>query len=447
MAGLARLLALPRAPSSGHSRAAIILLLIVDAAVILLLPHAAWILIGVAGVAIACATASRLPLAVALLGVGYPLLDPISIATHEEAIAFYAVRGAVVLGLLLLVLFRLRSPIAWFARLAGDPILLSAILLGGVLAVGLAWTPAPLYGRMKVTAYWITDMLLFAGGYAVAAPREAETGETVDGRYDAMLRAIVLFALLIGVAALLNLAIRYYEFASRLTVLGINPIWLARTMGLGILSLLALRSIGRIGRGAAVAAALPLAVVMILAGSRGPLLGIVAVLAVRVLALGELSTRRRLALSAAGIAVVAVALLVMPAELRERFFQPVSRETSGIVRLRLFAVVREALPAILGPGLGTGGFSELLRMGDQRFYPHNLFAEIGIENGLPGLAALILFLALAIGRAIRGRSDPRILAAAVAFLFALWNAQFSGDLLSNEWVWLFAGVIAGRSRA
>lgn len=449
MAGPARLLALPRSwsHSSGLVRGAWFLLLALDVGLLVSLAHAPLVLAGLAGAAAACVAALHLPVAVALLGVGYPLLDPISIATHEEAIAFYIVRGIAVLGLALLILFRLRSPARWLGRLAGDPIFLSALLLGAILAAGLFWTSSPLYGRMKVTAYAITDMLLFAGAYAVAAPRSGDAEFAADRRSDAMHRSIALFALLIAVSGLLNLWIRYYEFESRLTVLGINPIWLARTMGLGLLALIALRSAGRIRLGTAIATGIPLAVVMVLSGSRGPLLGIVLVLALRTFVLTRVSAGRKIALAAAGVAAIGLLVLVMPAEVRERFFQPISREASGIVRLRLLEVVGSALALMPGLGAGTGGFSELLRMGDQRFYPHNIFAELGIENGIPGLAAFVLFLAFILSRGVRRRGDPRVLAALVAFLFAFWNAQFSGDLLSNEWIWLFAGLIAGRTRA
>jgi O-antigen ligase len=85
-------------------------------------------------------------------------------------------------------------------------------------------------------------------------------------------------------------------------------------------------------------------------------------------------------------------------------------------------------------------------MGDEPAYPHNIFAEVVIENGIPGILVLIGLLGLAVARGIAGRTDPRTLFALLAFLFALWNAQLSGDLSGNEWIWLFAGILAGRQR-
>ena len=88
----------------------------------------------------------------------------------------------------------------------------------------------------------------------------------------------------------------------------------------------------------------------------------------------------------------------------------------------------------------------MLRMGDARAYPHNIFAEVIIENGIPGILALFGLLAFAVARGLGGREDPRILFAFLAFLFALGNAQLSGDVIGNEWIWLFAGILAGRQR-
>jgi O-antigen ligase len=121
-------------------------------------------------------------------------------------------------------------------------------------------------------------------------------------------------------------------------------------------------------------------------------------------------------------------------------------DVSGATRMKFVEVAGSALSSALGWGLGTGGFSDLLSKGDYRFYPHNLFAEVGIENGLPGLLALFGFLGSGMARALRAARDPYVLAAFLGFLYAFLNAQFSGDLMANEWIWLFAGLIAGRTR-
>jgi len=121
-------------------------------------------------------------------------------------------------------------------------------------------------------------------------------------------------------------------------------------------------------------------------------------------------------------------------------------DLSSYIRLGLLRVVREAFGELTALGIGTGGFSHMLQMGDVRAYPHNIFAEVLIENGIPGIVALFGLLGFAVVRGVGGRGDPRTLFALLAFLFALWNAQLSGDIIGNEWIWLFAGVLAGRQR-
>jgi O-antigen ligase len=145
------------------------------------------------------------------------------------------------------------------------------------------------------------------------------------------------------------------------------------------------------------------------------------------------------------LVVAGVALLVMPPELRDRFLKP-GVNVSDAVRVRLAQVVMDALAEAPWTGIGTGGFSQLLRMGDIRAYPHNLAAEVLIENGVVGLAVLGAFVGLGLVRGFRLRGDPRGLMLLSCALFSLFNAMVSGDITTNEWIWLFGGILAGRAR-
>jgi len=446
MSVLSRILPATDRPPAVVLRAALVLLLVFDAFLLLRLPEVPWVLAGLAALVGAAWVVMSLPWAVALLGMGYPILDPINIVLRTDAVTFYGTRWLVIGGLLLLLLIRVRKPGSFLARCMSDPIAMWAAALGFVLVLGLFWTPSPVYGRMKVVGYLITNLLLFAGGLVLATARDGEPPQARDERYDSFLRAIVFFALLLALAGFVNLQLRYYKFTTRLTVLGINPIWVARTMGLAILSLLTLRRLRQIGSPAFLLLTAPLAAVMVLTGSRGPLLGLLIVLVGGGLVLSRASFGRRILVLAASASAAGLAFLVMPEALRDRFLRTFTGETSGLLRIGLLKIVRSALAYVPGRGMGTGGFPLLLRIGDRRMYPHNLFAEIGIENGIPGLLTLVGFIGATLARGIRRAHDPRMLTAILAFIFALWNAQFSGDLIGNEWVWLFAGVIAGRSR-
>jgi hypothetical protein len=440
-------------PARGPVRAAILLLGLIDAALLILLPHAAWVVAVIAVGVLGLAIAGRLHWGIALIAVGTPLLDPISVVIQTEAPVFFALRISLALAIGWFFFAGTRRPGQSAGRIVGEPVVLWALALGFVVAAGLWGSPSPAYGRMKVVAYASTCIPLLLGGYLLAAPRAGDDEESRGHRFDLLCRAVVILSLLVALAGLLNLAFQFEPYDTRLKVLGLNPIWLARIMGLGILALLGLWDSRGAGPGRpvlgtlpAVLLALPLGAVMVFAGSRGPLLGLGVVLAIRGVVLTRASLARRTARFFAGLAAAGLLLLLMPAEVRDRFLNPVHQDISGIVRLRLIEVAREALSNVRGWGAGTGAFSDLMKMGDHRFYPHNLFAEIGIENGFLGLLVLAGFLIAPAARGLRQWRDARTLTALLIFLFAAWNAQVSGDLTSNEWIWLSAGLIAGRTR-
>ncbi len=423
----------------------LILLLFADLVLVAFLRHAPALLALTAAILAGAAFAGRIPWAVALLGVGLPVLDPINVVLNGEETVFYAVRIVLITAILVVFLARSERPLGLAARLVSEPIALWALGLGAVVWLGSAWTPSPYYAHQKVVSYLITNLLLLVGGYLVAARHDPDD-RRADARFDAFLIAVIVFALVIALAGFINLKIHYYRFATRLNTLGINAIWIARTMGLALFALLAFRGMGRLRTRTVLLAAAPLIAVTILAGSRGPTLGIVFVLLLWVVFFKRSPQSRRV-MWIGGIGVASfLFLLLMPEVLRDRFILPVTREASGLERLGIVKLAFEALGRIFGPGIGTGGFSQLMRLGDMRAYPHNIIAEVGIENGLLGLAALAGFCGTALARGVRGRADPRTLAALIGFVFAFWNAQFSGDLMANEWIWLYAGLIAGRTR-
>ncbi len=382
--------------------------------------------------------------ALALLAVGFPLLEPITIALDTDRPVFYILRLLVIAALALYLFARVRRPGRLFVRMATEPIFLLGLLFGLVLAVDSLWTASPIYARMKLIHYFMTNLLLLIGGFILAHGLTGEDRSARDRRIDRLLLAIAIFALLLAIAGWINLRIQYYPNQTRLAVLGINPIWVARITGLGIFSLLVLISLGRIRPVPALLIAAPIAGVLVLAGSRGPMIGTALVITIWGFARIGRSFSRRVQLSFLALLIVGITLLVMPDAIRERFLQPFTGDFSDFARLALVRIAQEAAEQVSLLGIGTGGFSNLLRMGDVRAYPHNLFAEIVIENGLLGLATLAGFLGWSVARGIAGRGDARSLFAFLAFLFALWNAQFSGDVIGNEWIWLFAGILAGR---
>lgn len=101
-------------------------------------------------------------------------------------------------------------------------------------------------------------------------------------------------------------------------------------------------------------------------------------------------------------------------------------------------------------GWGLGGWSMAYWQNDTRNYPHNLVCEVLVEQGLLGLAALLLFLR-AVFRHLRAhqaaaRAHFPCLLPVLVYLISI--AMFSGDLDDDRFIWFWCGlVLAGCSLA
>lgn len=88
-------------------------------------------------------------------------------------------------------------------------------------------------------------------------------------------------------------------------------------------------------------------------------------------------------------------------------------------------------------GTGTGNFGYVIKHADARFYPHNIVVELFYENGIISLIVLALMYISVIKcyRLIFKSRKLQMLCALVVY-FVL-NSMFSGDLLSNEYFFIF----------
>jgi O-antigen ligase len=101
-------------------------------------------------------------------------------------------------------------------------------------------------------------------------------------------------------------------------------------------------------------------------------------------------------------------------------------------------------------GIGTGGWSYAHNRFDFRDYPHNIFLEIGSELGLLGLIIFCTFLWF-IYRDLISAIVTKNKNSAI-YLFAVWgfgvtlvgffNAQVSGDIFGNEYLWVGAAILS-----
>jgi hypothetical protein len=462
--------ALPDASCAGPGRALParlfwIPILVLDALLLALSPWAAWVaLTSVALVALVWIV-RRAPVSLALAAAGMPLLYPVGEASGDDRTVPAALILFVLLPGMVLAWGRL-----WGSRggplvrpLWRDPVSWLAAALGAWLMCGLAWTPGPWYGAFKTQMYFGVNLLLYAGAAVYLGRGRRE--DSLPGRGSGLvsipaaapqfLRALFWLQVAIALTALWNWFTHFYMFRDdRLRTLGMNPIWSARHAGLGIVVILGLQAMGKLRLVVLVPALVLFGWVLLRTGSRGPLIAVAVILGYW--ALTAPRARRSPGLTRAlwvGAGMAVFGAFVMAQRIAGLF--AAGRRMSNFVRTRLIEVSVAALSAVSLHGLGTGGFPSLVHLPDDRYYPHNIFLEVVLENGLIGLALFLGFLTVVFMR-WRGwkqylRARPDSLAASedtalhrtvgAIFLFALINAQFSGDIWVNEWVWVAAGMV------
>jgi O-antigen ligase len=446
------------APPLPSWRAALPLIALIDLALIATSGYSPWLLLGVIAGLAALLLWSSPQRALAFVIAGLPLLDPIygAIGLHELPLPIPPMLMIVPLAVIAWSETWMESASprpGWFWKAVRDPVVLFTLFLSVVLYIGLRSTSAPGYGGAKAFHFLIAVVLLVVSA-RVFLDRGADLSKRVQIGFS-LLGWILVWETAIALFALWNYFSRYYVFDDRLRVAGLNTIWLARHMGLGLLALCALRAGGRISRGWALTLAALLAIVFYLSGSRGPLAALVPSLALWWI----LDPRRRghvrlfVAVSASLAAIAALLwFITMGTVFGESPFA--GHDASNLARLVLLKGAAEHLGTAGWWGHGTGSFGPLIGLGDTRIYPHNIFLEIWVENGLFGLALFVAFLLVVVRRWREGmrftgawseeegkQRDLMIRIAGVQWFFALACAQFSGDLPQNPWVWLWAAAL------
>ena len=95
-------------------------------------------------------------------------------------------------------------------------------------------------------------------------------------------------------------------------------------------------------------------------------------------------------------------------------------------------------------GTGSGNFSYLYNKKDIRDYPHNIFSELLIENGIIS-ALIVLYLLFIIVKINRYNQSIPIKYFIIIFYYYYINSLFSGDLISNNILFGFFILIINSS--
>ncbi len=312
------------------------------------------------------------------------------------------------------------------------------------LVVGLFYTRSPQYGASKLLL-----MGLFWGVFALGLHEAFPDREHLVSFLRGVLAGGVLYTILVFATVgdpltVLAEAGRFF----RLRAAGENPIYIGRAFGLSVL--VGIWFLGERRSLLRWLIVVPLIGVMVsymvATASKGPLLSLA--LGFAAYSVLQRGARRWIALSvfAAGTAFYLYVSMRMAELLDYRLLRtvlPSLQQRVGSSKAALEGFIHGSIRQIAF-GDGIGSFSHLERAADVRHYPHNIFAEVLYEAGLLGILLLVLALAapaVAIGRRLVGGSDAddptwrRIAAAGLAlYVFALANAQVTGDLGSNLWI-------------
>lgn len=399
--------------------------------------------------------ASRAERSLALVMIGYPLAAPVAWLLGNQSLVTMGLRYLAAASLAGAFLFRMGGGFeGLWARCRRHGPLWITVAFAALLQIGRSYTEAPGYGGYKAVGFSLTAltfvvMLTFAGWLW---SRE----EDVASGPRRFLASAWVFLCLIGLLSFVNVLFRFEDFEGRLRVLGLNPIWVGRAAGAGLLMIP--YAVRRLGWPVSVVGAMAVVfgAALLWTGSRGPVFSFIAtgiaVLLFQWWRRGRSEQRWNDGMMIGAVVLVAASLLLLPQDLKERFLEPGAggpglqgESFSWSMRLFLLRSALAGLPSMGLFGIGTGGFSAAAVDSDLRLYPHNILLEVFLENGWPGIVLLALFLFMSVRTALRLLRRPAVSTEAHLGLFLgvfmLGNAMVSGDLTTNEGVWIWGGFI------
>lgn len=331
-----------------------------------------------------------------------------------------------------------RARIKWSREVTAALIFLAIVLLS------LIYAPPNSYGTPRVLQFASLTMLAFAAPLVlIRTPRDAR----------------ILLAVWIAIGALLAInTLSQPHTVQRVSAFGASAIGVSRAIGMAVLCLVFMVTLGDTSWAVKMISG-GLVFVLILAmlstGSRGPVLfAIVAFLLTLALAFG-ISGHRGRTVATAVLAIVLIPLAVasplIPQEARARFLMLMSDAEADTSAMAREAVWRDATDLFMNhPWIGAGaGAISRYGAGREQIYAHNIFLEVAAEQGLVGLIALVVFLALPFQRLLRAilaanavRGDLPLLLAIFAMLVYMLSASLvSGDLNDAREVWMLIGVV------
>lgn len=334
---------------------------------------------------------------------------------------------------------------------AGSVLLLSYLGLSLILAAGILYSRAPVYGMSKVilvsSYFWLLGTVVYNLVDDVSVGRAFLGGLFVGGLF------------LIGVTASeFGNPIDMFRTMNRFFRLHLgdegNPIMLARHLALAVTVIITCVAMRR--KWIDVVWSVPLALLafayLVGTGSKGPLIALLlsGVLTAMVMLKGIVARVCMSTLLVAAIVFAAIgALEFLPKGFVEQRFtekvQNLSLRLPGYSALVQVLVESDPVALLIGHGTGDYGYFALGHEG--RYYPHNMFLEVAYENGILGVCVVIAAVCYPLVVLVRAsrlqlETTHRILLAGLSasYMAALINAQVSGDLGANFLIGIFGAA-------
>ncbi|MEA3286948.1 MAG: O-antigen ligase family protein [Candidatus Marinimicrobia bacterium] len=320
-----------------------------------------------------------------------------------------------------------------YRNLQNDYATLSFVLFSGLLIVGFFYTPNKVYAVSKIYRYFMFNSLAFMIPFIFSDDIKSLKKLYANIFYVA-LGLVILSSILI-------LSTNSYTY-SRFNLDGrMNPIWIARIIGVGILiSLYYLQQI----RDRKTKSGLVLYIfiglwIIVLTGSRAPIIALLVSAMVFMMFIQKRSHKFKILTIAGALSFSTILLMLIPSTVIMSKYTTIGSKVSVLQRFALWEKAIEISFDNPFIGKGTGGF-QLHSLGFSK-YPHNIFLETSSELGLIGLVIMISFFFRPFWDIPQMFDKDRAFSVLMLSLwvFVSFNAQFSGDVTGNYLVWFFIG--------
>ncbi|HXH09121.1 MAG TPA: O-antigen ligase family protein [Alphaproteobacteria bacterium] len=236
-----------------------------------------------------------------------------------------------------------------------------------------------------------------------------------------------------------------------------NPIAIARTIGVGttmlVLSALVKSNVSLIFRLFSIPLTLTMFLMIILTGSRGPLISILLSIPIILFFIEKGIKQKVLILLKILLTLLAIYSLIIFTPWESLGHSGLTRiiyysssfgeNSSDLERIYRFHQAWDSFIKSNGLGVGTGGFARLYGYEDNA-YPHNLILEVACEQGIIGLSLLVPLIFLPLLRLLSVSSRANCLyrlGILSIWPFSLSNAFVSGDIATNYILWVSGGLL------